>query len=201
MTAKGGGRAGWLLVGGLVLAGCSGGGTADPTTAPVTEPAPAPTTSAAVTTTTSRYKWTPEQQAVVDAYVGFDRAFHNAYSAPTLDLTELARYSAGQLFENNKIMLMDARDVQGYRSRPGPQNLAQVVVYQVDEKDGRRYARVCVVDDEVVFRTQDGSILNDKVETRRIGAQIERVDGQYKVTGKETVQTWPGAELATCLAD
>src|SRR3954454_22941099 len=131
MTTKGGGRAGWLLVGALVLAGCSGGGTADPTTAPVTEPAPVPTTSAAVPTTTSRYRWTPEQQAVVDAYVGFDRAFHNAYSAPTLDLTELARYSAGKLFDTNKLELMDARDVQGYRTRPGAGNLAQVVVYRV----------------------------------------------------------------------
>jgi hypothetical protein len=200
MTAKGGGRAGWLLVGALVLAGCSGGGTADPTTAPVTEPAPAPTTSAAVTTTTSRYKWTPEQQAVVDAYVGFDRAFHNAYSAPTLDFTELARYSAGQLFENNKIMLMDARDVQGYRSRPGPHNLAQVVVYRIGDRDGRTYIEACIVDDTVLVQ-KDGSILNDKVKTRRIGAQIETVDGQLKVTGQDVAQRWDGAELATCLAE
>jgi hypothetical protein len=181
----------------VVVTACSSDSPVADTTTSVA-PATSSTTGA-VTTTTSRFHFPPDEQPAVDTYLAFDRAFHTAYSDPTLDLTELAHYSSGQVFQNNMLILKDAREIRGEQARPGPKNLAQVVVYKHGERNGKDYVDVCSVDDTVVFRRVDGAIVNDRVSTQRIGAQIEEIDGQLKVTGQETLQEWPGAELETCL--
>jgi hypothetical protein len=200
LRGQGCGRTLWLLAG-LVLAGAacsSGGGEASTTTTTVRVASTAPPTTAAVTTTTSR--WTPEQQAVVDTYLAWDRAFNEASTMEKPDFTDMAKYAYGDLLVKNKLLLT-SRSSDGRQARPGVNGLTRTEVYRYGERNGKSYIDFCSVDDYVVFRRADGHVIDDEVQTRRGGAQVEQVSGQWKVTGTEIVQRWPGDQLPLCLND
>jgi hypothetical protein len=178
-----------------LAAACSpdSGGEATPMTVVVTTAAP---TTQAVTTTTS--KWTPEQQAVVDTYLAWDKAFHNAAQQEKPDFTEMARYGGGDLLTKNKLLLStSARD--GVLERPGTRRLAQTKPVRIAEQDGKIFLELCSVNDWTLYRVADGSVVDDDVVTNLVAVQIELVNDQLKVTGGETPKKWPGEAMATCL--
>jgi hypothetical protein len=183
----------------VVAAACS---SASPVADTTTSVAPATSsTMGAVTTTTSRFHFPPDQQPAVDTYLAFDRAFHTADRQADLDFTELSQYSSGEAYQANMLTLKDSHEGHGEQARPGPRNLAQVLVYGYDDRDGKVHVDVCAVDDDVIFHRDDGAVVNDKVSTQRIRALIDRVDGRLKVTELTTTKKWPGVELETCLHD
>jgi hypothetical protein len=191
---------GLVLAGAVVVPACSSGDpSADPSTSPPASTSTVPpTTATSVPTTTSRYVWTPEQQPIVDTYLGWERAFNEAVADPDPSYADLARYGAGDLLISNQVLLKQLqRDEHKVRPRPG--STMRTEVYKVTLLNGKGYVEACTYDDTIEYLARDGSVIDDTPETRLQAARIESIDETFKVVGEETRKDWPGQAMDQCL--
>jgi hypothetical protein len=50
----------------------------------------------------------------------------------------------------------------------------------------------CVVDDALVIRRATGAVTDDTVATHNVLADLERIDGAWRVSAVRLVQRWEG---------
>jgi hypothetical protein len=59
----------------------------------------------------------------------------------------------------------------------------------------------CDVDDVALYKVADGSVIDDRVVTRRLDARLQRVAGVWQVSGREPMgELLVGEEVERCRA-
>ena len=167
-------------------------GTDPPPPTSTTSPAGRPPRTAVTPT------WTPEEQAVVDAYLGFTRAFHEASAQGNPDHPDLRRFSTGDVLKFNTQEIAVDR-ANGERSRDGDQRLAVTAVLRVNISGAAAAVAVCEVNDFVVYRVADGTVMNDRVITQRRIGHLQRNDQGWQVDADNPDGgEWAGDQLEAC---
>ena len=169
--------------------------TVDDTTTTSESPDPASTTTTSVANPTD-----PDEQAVTDRYLAFwaARAEANA-NPPNPDHPRLADLATGAQLANVIAETTERRD-QGLALRPASPSVAERHVEVISIDGDRAELNDCSVNDGVVYRVSDGSVVDDSVVTRNVAATMVRVDGQWRLESARVLQFWEG--VAGCaLAD
>ena len=170
--------------------------TAEPTTTtrrPTTTTTAAPVTDDESTTTSSSVQAAdPAQQEIVDAYVGYwDARFAANSGVPNPADPALARYATGRQLEAVIAETQKNLD-EGLALRPNPEpaNYRRVEVTSVDGDSA--VVQECFVDDALVVTVDTGDVVNDTVATHNVRAELQRVDGQWRVAQASLIQRWEG---------
>lgn len=139
------------------------------------------------------------EDAIVEAYVGFWDARLDANSPPASDASGLDAYATGQVLEDAQAEVASNRE-QGveFREADDPADFRRVTVVEVSGDSAS--VQECVVDDVLVVRSSDGSVVNDAVATQSLRGDLRLVDGRWLLAESTLVQRWDG--VAGCaLAD
>jgi hypothetical protein len=81
-----------------------------------------------------------------------------------------------------------------FQERPNPASIQRVRVVEVD--GDRAEVQECVVDDELVVNRGTGAVVDDAITTHNVVANLERIDGEWRVSAARLVQRWEG--IAGC---
>jgi hypothetical protein len=84
-----------------------------------------------------------------------------------------------------------------FQDRPNPASIQRVRVVEVD--GDRAQVQECVVDDELVVHRGTGAVVDDAITTHNVVANLERIDGEWRVSAARLVQRWEG--IAGCALD
>ena len=131
------------------------------------------------------------EAAVLDAYLGYWRAYQRANDPPDQFHPDLRRYATGDVY-NAVFSTTQANRLSRRALRPrgdaGSQHRAEVVSVTGDEA----VVRDCSVDDLLVVDIDSGQVLDDRVVTRLGTATLRLEDGLWKVAATTVQETWPG---------
>jgi hypothetical protein len=189
-----------LLVGVLLAAGCSSGST--PASPATTEHSAAPASSGpdrSTTTTTGAEPGLDSDAAesvisneIVGRYVAFWDARRDANAGiPNPDLPALRELATGeQLAAVIRETRKNLDDGLAFQDRSSPTAIQRVRLVNV-EGDRARVLE-CVVDDALVIRRATGAVTDDTVATHNVLADLERIDGAWRVSAVRLVQRWEG---------
>lgn len=197
-----------LVAIGLLLAACSddGGEIAEPASTtsspPTTEESTTSSTSSTSTTTYSNPASSdePEDQEVVDRYLGFWDARLAANEAPpNPDDPALAEFATGAQLEN-VVAETRKRAEDGLALRSADPSRTSHDVTVIDRTGDRAELQDCFVNDGIVYRSDTDEVIDDSIVTRSVSAVMVLVDGVWKLERATVVQEWEG--IAGCaLAD
>lgn len=196
-----------LVALGLLLAACSddGGEIAEPASTtsspPTTEEATTSTSSTSTTTSGNPDSSDgPEDQEVVDRYLGFWDARLAANEAPpNPDDPALAEFATGAQLEN-VVAETRKRAEDGLALRSADPSRTSHDVTVIDRTGDRAELQDCFVNDGVVYRPGTDEVIDDSIVTRSVSAVMVLVDGVWKLERATVVQEWEG--IAGCaLAD
>ncbi|GAA3741623.1 hypothetical protein GCM10022225_26380 [Plantactinospora mayteni] len=154
----------------------------DPEEPPITLPSAtssssAPSPTASVTSTT-----TPQQQ-ILDVYLGMQRAFLKASETANPDDPELPRYTAGTALKRLRDGLTSMRQ-QGLRGRGEAIFQPKVESFQPADAPTKARVRDCMDTSRTQRYKANGDPYKDTPGgLRLVIADLERVDGAWKVTG------------------
>jgi len=154
----------------------------DPEEPPITLPSAtssssAPSPTASVTSTT-----TPHQR-ILDAYLGMQRAFLKASETANPDDPELPRYTAGTALKRLRDGLTSMRQ-QGLRGRGEAIFQPKVESFQPADAPTKARVRDCMDTSKTQRYKANGDPYKDTPGgLRLVIADLERVDGAWKVTG------------------
>jgi len=197
----------------LVMGGCSGSDTASTpsnsggstTTSPVeattsTRSSTTSTTSTSTSTVSSSTSSTPsggggtsvEEQEVIDRYVGYwDARFDANSGTPNPQDPALAEYAVDpQLAAVRAETQKNFYDGLAFRQRKDPANFRRVKVVSLE--GDKAVVQECFVDDGLVVRRDDGTVVNDNIATHSVKGDLVRVDGKWRLSQAQLVQRWEG---------
>jgi hypothetical protein len=136
---------------------------------------PSPTASATATTT-------PEQQ-ILDVYLGMQRAFAKAGEAADPNYPDLSRYAGGAALKVLTSGLTSMRS-NGLRARGETVYHPQVESLQPADSPTKAHVRDCMDTSKAEAYKANGDPYKDTPGgLRLVIADLERVDGAWKVTG------------------
>jgi len=160
------------------------------------------TTAAAGTTTTSPAETVMTEESppttyasvedeIVARYKGFWDARFAANSPPNPDDPALREYATGeqldQVQQETRANLAAGVEL---RRATDPAGVQQVEVVSLD--DNSAVVQECYVDDGLVVRTSDGSVVDDSVSTHNVRGEMLLVDGEWLLAKATLVQQWEG---------
>jgi len=170
-----------------VFAGCADGGIPDEESGGSTSTTARRTTSAVDATTT-----TAIASDVVARYQAFWDARFQANTEPVNpDHPGLSEYATGAQLENVRAETAKRKE-DGLAFRRPEQPVSQSRVRIATQEADRATLQECVVNDGVVYRVSDGSIVDDEVVTHSVEAVMVLVDGAWKLESARLVQRWEG---------
>jgi hypothetical protein len=155
-------------------------GGATPTAPPVTE-----------------QQWTTEQRQVLAAYDEFRENFRSATRDPARGDRVLAERTTGVQLRADQGEIARLRSM-GFATRPALDSLNRTEAVSVSFDELGATAVECILDNDVIFRVVDGSVVNDATSTRKVEARLVRVDGVWRVGGNAEKQKWAGSEMHQC---
>ncbi len=178
-------------------------------TEPITVPPPtvdpgtlAPSTTIASGpsgTSRSSTPWSADQQQVIDGYRAFDVADREAAATSDQNYAGLAAHADGDYLLNEKASMFQRKSA-GLAVRRGDPSLNEIIPLDVKIVGSGAVIVSCDVNNDVVFRTADGSVVNADTSTDRFQTQVSLRDGSWKVISRQQVQTWAGSEESKCVA-
>jgi len=162
-------------------------------------PAPSGTSSAPGTTTgSSPAGFTSDQQVVIQAYGDAMASYERAATASDpFEPTFKNSFTPDALRELQ--IRIQQRKENGLSVRDAQSSKASIVYVAVELSATGATLATCEVDDRVVYRTADSSVVNDKVSTSRWTVRVVAPDGVWKIENRQQEQTWDGEELDECL--
>jgi hypothetical protein len=153
------------------------------------------TTSTSGDSPTTTGRGTPAdstEQEIIDRYVAFWQARFAANSgAPNPDDPALAEYATGE--QLTAVVAETQRNLDGglaFRARENPANFREVTVLSVD--GNHAVVQECFVDDGLVVERATGDVVNDTVATHSVRGELDRVQGEWRVSRTQLVQRWEG---------
>ena len=179
-----------LLVATLVVAGCSSGSNDEPSSS---EPAETTTSEPAATTAVDppATTYASVEEEIVDRYRSFWQARFEATSPPNPDDPALRDFATGAQLDQV------LGEIEGHRTagtelrrRPDGAEVQRIDVVEV--KGDTAVVQECFVDDGLVVRSSDGSVVDDTVRTYNVRGDMQRVDGQWRLAKTTLVQQWEG---------
>ena len=185
----------------LLLAACSGSG--DEIVEPASTTSRAPTSASTTftsTTTSPSGGHQPEEQDLVQRYIGFWDARLAANEAPpNPDDPALPEFATGPQLDNVVAETRRRLD-DGLALRAADPSRTSHDVTVIGQTADRAELQDCFVNDGIVYRTNTGEVVDDSVVTRSVSADMVLVDGVWKLERATVVQQWEG--IAGCaLAD
>lgn len=186
-----------VLVGiALAVAGC--GGDDDDTSLPATTTERRSTASSSTTSSTTEPSEATTSDVVVDRYLAFWEARLDANQAPpNPDHPSLTEYATGPQLSNVVEETKRRRD-EGLAIRRPENSASKHDVRVVREGPDEVILQDCSVNDGIIYRVDNGEVVNDDVVTQSIRATMRLVDGEWKLEQASLVQEWPG--VAGCAA-
>jgi hypothetical protein len=153
------------------------------------------TTSTSGDSPTTTGRGTPAdstEQEIIDRYVAFWQARFAANSgAPNPDDPALAEYATGE--QLTAVVAETQRNLDdglAFRARENPANFREVTVLSVD--GNHAVVQECFVDDGLVVERATGDVVNDTVATHSVRGELDRVQGEWRVSRTQLVQRWEG---------
>lgn len=138
---------------------------------------------------------------MIDAYSAHLASYREAALTSDSMSEALSATTTGELLTTIRRTLV-LRSDDGVASRPASPSIAKVEVVDVSIDGVEAHLRLCAVDDAVVFRVSDGSILDDDVSTSRTAVHVVEEDGVWKVAAAERIgEKYVGEEMVRCLAE
>lgn len=124
-------------------------------------------------------------------YVGYWEARLAANSPPNPDDPALREYATGGQLEHviRETVSNEAEGVE-LRRRPDSARFQRVVVARVSGDSAA--VQECRVDDDLVVRSSDGTVVDDSVSTHNVQGEMRRVDGEWRLAETTLVQRWDG---------
>jgi hypothetical protein len=185
----------------LLLAGCSG--SSDEIVEPASTTSRAPTTASTTSTSTATSPsggHQPEEQDLVERYIGFwDARLAANQAPPNPDDPALAEFATGPQLDNVVAETRRRLD-DGLALRAADPSRTSHDVTVIRQTADRAELQDCFVNDGIVYRTDTGEVVDDSVVTRSVSADMVLVDGVWKLERATVVQQWEG--IAGCaLAD
>lgn len=186
----------------VLLVGCRGDeppeatGTTRPTTTATSEEetaASGSTTSEATAeeATTPDSAVPAEEQAVLDAYQSYWRAYYDANDPPDQGNPVLREFATGEAFDS-VFMSTQANRLAG-RALRLPDESISLHDARVLTLDGEQATvEDCSVDDGQVVELSTGTVLDDDIVSRHSTAELVVERGQWKVARTSVQQTWEG---------
>lgn len=175
----------------LAAAGCGGGGVDEAdATATTVEPS---TTSEPTTPPTTL----TDEHAVLAAYQGYWDTWLAANDPPNPDHPDLARYATGAALERARTAIEQHRTVGQLIRLPANAQYRHGAKVESLGPDTAAL-RDCSIDDAIVVDYGSGTVLDDAVISRRLEAQLVRVEGRWLIEDVVAVETWDG--VAGCAA-
>lgn len=149
------------------------------------------TTTTAGGSATTAPGTTPEQE-VIDRYVGYWNARFNANSGvPNPEDPALREFATGRQLDAVITETQSNLDEGlAFERAADPHDFQRVTVVELD--GDRAVVQECVVADGVVVRRDTGEVVNDEVNTHNVQAEMERVDGVWKVSEARLLQRFEG---------
>lgn len=180
----------------LFGAACSGGDAESLPTTTVPGRSSAPTSISTTTTTAATPTSTPSGQSVEDQivarYIGYwDARFAANSGTPNPDDPALREYATGAQLDT-VVAETQANLDQGlaFRRPANPADIQRVTVVEVD--GDHAVVQECVVSDGVIIRRDSGEVVNDEVTTHNVRGELQKVEGEWRVSAAELVQRWQG---------
>lgn len=180
----------------LVCVACSGG---DAETLPTTTVPGRPSAPTSVSTTTTTASASPSRPGgrsvegqIVARYIGYwDARFDANSGTPNPDDPALREYATGAQLDT-VVAETRANLDQGlaFRHPANPANIQRVTVVEVD--GDHAVVQECVVSDGVIIRRDSGEVVNDEVTTHNVRGEMQKVEGEWRVSAAELVQRWQG---------
>lgn len=155
-----------------------------------------PDTTTTTTTTESapatNAPGTSPEQEVIDRYLGYWNARFEANSGvPNPDDPALREYATGEQLDAVVAETQaNLEDGLAFERAAEPHDVQRVTVIEID--GDRATVQECVVSDGVVVRRDTGEVVNDDVNTHNVQAQMQRVDGVWKVSTARLLQRFEG---------
>lgn len=183
----------------VVLASGSAGCNSRDQQIPETPRITTSTSSSAATsapTSTSSSVASSDESSVVDRYVAFWEARFDANTAPVdPDDPQLREYATGSQLEQ-VVDETTARRDDGLALRRPADSVSRRRVTVVSNDGRTASVQDCSVNDGIVYRVVTGEVVDDSVATLSIEAELERLDGKWKVASTRLIQQWEG--IAGC---
>jgi hypothetical protein len=180
--------------------GAGGGSVREATTSTERDSESGTTTTAAEPTSTSAPSGSGTvEEEIVARYKAFWEARFAANSPPDPDDPALRKYGTGEALDQI-VAEAQANEDAGVEFRPNDDPVGIQRIDVINVEGDRATVQECVVDDGLVVRQSDGSVVNDVVATHNKEGQMRRVDGEWRLASLRVVQRWEG--VAGCaLAD
>ena len=138
-------------------------------------------------------------QEIADRYIGYWQARFDANTGvPNPDDPQLAEFATGRQLEQVRSETQaNLNEGLAFRAAANPANVQRVTVVSVD--GDHAVVQECVVADGVVFRRDSGDVVDSSVSTYNSRGEMNRVDGEWRVSAVTLVQQWSG--VAGCALD
>lgn len=166
------------------------GSSGDETTSSTSRATPTPTaTQPTSTTPTTAYSSVEEEIAA--RYEAFWQARFEANSPPDPEDPDLREYAVGQQLDQ-VLQETQAHRAAGteLRRREDRSGIQRIEVVEVTGDTA--VVQECFVDDGLVVRSSDGSVVDDAVWTYNVRGEMQRVDGRWRLAKATLVQQWEG---------
>jgi hypothetical protein len=79
-----------------------------------------------------------------------------------------------------------------FEERKMPARIRHVRVVEI--VGDRARVQECVVDDDLIVRSSSGEIVDDTIATHNVMADLERIEGAWRVSSVRLVQRWEGVD-------
>ena len=150
------------------------------------------------TTGSSPAGFSSAQQAVMRAYGDAMASYQRAATASDPFEPAFKNSFTPEALRELQIRIQQRKE-NGLAVRDAPTSKASIAYVTVDLAVTGATLTTCEVDDRVVYKTSDGSVVNDKVSTSRWTVRVVAPDGVWKIENRQQEQTWDGEELDACL--
>lgn len=148
----------------------------------------------ATSTSTPSSSQSPDaaHQEIIDSYIAYwDARIAANTGVPNPQDPALARYATGRQLEGVIAETQKNLDEgKAFQPSPHPANFRRVTVVSINGDSAQ--VQECFVDDGQVIERATGRVLNDAVSTQSVLGNLQRIDGQWRVSGSDLVQRWEG---------
>lgn len=148
-----------------------------------------------VLTTTTSMAPTRErslEDEIIARYIGYwDARFAANSGTPDPDDPRLREYATGDQLD--AVVAETQTNLDSglvFRRSANPAEIQRVTVVEVSGR--RAIVQECVVSDGVIVQRDSGEIVNDEVTTHNVRGEMQRVEGEWRVSAAQLVQRWEG---------
>ena len=132
------------------------------------------------------------EQEVIDRYIAFwDARFAANTGTPNPADPALSEHATGAQLEA-VVAETQANLDQGlaFRARSDPADFREVTIISVT--GDQAVVQECFVDDGLVIERATGDVVNDTIATQSVRGELQRVDGEWRVSSSRLIQRWEG---------